>query len=76
VVSRAGEWCELRRPGSGETVRSPRHRPPASLSLTVKDTKLAQKLGQLQPFTAVFPQGCTGQIASFRPTQLFSLNPF
>ena len=72
MVSRGGEWCELRRPESGETVRSPRHRPPASLSLSVKDTKLAQKLGQLQPFIAVFPQECTGQIASFRPTQHLS----
>jgi hypothetical protein len=30
--------------------------------------KLAQKLGQLQPFTAVFPQECMGQLASFGPT--------
>ena len=33
-----------------------------------KDAKLAQKLGQLQPFTAVFPQECMGQPASFGPT--------
>jgi hypothetical protein len=33
-----------------------------------KDAKLAQKLGQLQPFAAVFPQECTGQLASFGPT--------
>jgi hypothetical protein len=34
-----------------------------------KDAKLAQKLGQLQPFLAVFPQKCTGQLApSFGPT--------
>ena len=26
--------------------------------------KLAKKLGQLQPFTAVFPQECMGQLAS------------
>ena len=32
-----------------------------------KDAKLAQKLGQLQPFTAVFPQECMGQLASFGP---------
>jgi hypothetical protein len=31
------------------------------------DTKLAQKLGQLQPFIAVFPQGCMGPLASFLP---------
>ena len=33
-----------------------------------KDTKLAQKLGQLQPSLAVFPQECMGQRASFGPT--------
>jgi hypothetical protein len=35
-----------------------------------KDTKLAQKLGQLQPFllVAVFPQECMGQLAHFGPT--------
>ena len=34
-----------------------------------KDAKLAQKLGQLQPFIAVFQQECIlGQRASFRPT--------
>jgi hypothetical protein len=30
--------------------------------------ELAQKLGQLQPLTAVFPQECMGQLASFGPT--------
>ena len=33
-----------------------------------KDTKLAQKLGQLQPFVAAFPRECVGQLASFGPT--------
>jgi hypothetical protein len=33
-----------------------------------KDTKFAQKLGQLQPFMAVFLLECTGQLASFGPT--------
>ena len=33
-----------------------------------KDTKLAQKLGQRQPFIAVFPQDCAGQLAYFGPT--------
>ena len=32
------------------------------------DAGLAQKLGQLQPFIAVFPQERTGQLASFGPT--------
>jgi MFS family permease len=33
-----------------------------------KDAKLAQKLGQLQLFIAVFPQECMGQLVSFGPT--------
>ena len=33
-----------------------------------KDAELAQKLGQLQPFMAAFPQECMGQLASFGPT--------
>ena len=37
-----------------------------------KDAKLAQKLGQLQPFIAVFPQECIGQLAYFGPTLLLS----
>jgi hypothetical protein len=32
-----------------------------------KDAKLAQKLGQLQPFTALFPRECMGQLASSGP---------
>jgi hypothetical protein len=38
--------------------------PPAS----EKGAKLAQKLGKLQLFIAVFPQECVGQLASFGPT--------
>ena len=34
-----------------------------------KDAKLAQKLGQLQPFIAMFPRECMGQLASFGPTE-------
>jgi hypothetical protein len=33
-----------------------------------EDAKLAQKLGQLQPFIAVSAQECTGQLASSGPT--------
>jgi hypothetical protein len=33
-----------------------------------KDTKLAQKLGQLQPVMAVFLLESMGQLASFGPT--------
>jgi hypothetical protein len=32
-----------------------------------KDAKFAQKLGQLQPFIAVLPPECVGQLASFGP---------
>ena len=31
------------------------------------DAELAQKFGQLQPFIAVFPQGCMGKLPSFGP---------
>ena len=37
-----------------------------------KPTVSAQKLGQLQPFIAVFAQECMGQLASFGP----ALTPF
>jgi hypothetical protein len=33
-----------------------------------KDTMLAQRLGQLQLFMAVYPLECMGQLASFGPT--------
>ena len=33
-----------------------------------EDAALAQKLGHLQPFIAVFPSECTGQLASCGPT--------
>jgi hypothetical protein len=33
-----------------------------------EDAESAQKLGQPQPFIAVFPQGCTGQLGYFGPT--------
>ena len=41
--------------------------PPVAAQVS-KDAKLAQKLGQLQPFIAVLPQECMGQLASFGPT--------
>ena len=37
------------------------------MSESETDAELAQKLGQLQPFTAVFPQECMGQLVSFGP---------
>ena len=36
--------------------------------LSETEIKLAQKLGHLQPFLAVFSQECMGQLASFGPT--------
>ena len=36
--------------------------------LSEKDARLAQTLGQLQPFVAVFPRECMGQLPSFGPT--------
>ena len=33
-----------------------------------RDAKLAQKLGQFQPFLPVFPLECMGRLASFGPT--------
>jgi hypothetical protein len=36
--------------------------------IKVRKTKLAQKLGQLQPFTAVLSQEGMGQRAPFGPT--------
>ena len=65
-------WC-------GDPPRPPRPPPPrAGLEVRArgaraeppseKDAELAQKLGQLQPFIAVFPQECMGQLASFGPT--------
>jgi hypothetical protein len=38
------------------------------MAASEKDAELTQKLGQRQPFIAVFPQKCVGQLASFGPT--------
>jgi hypothetical protein len=38
------------------------------LRTNVRDAKLAQKLGQLPPIIAAFPQKCEGQLAYFGPT--------
>ena len=57
---------------SRRSARAARATPPSQRGgfpyASEKDTKLAQKLGQLRPFTAVFPQGCMNQLASFGPT--------
>ena len=39
-----------------------------ALTSSAKDAKLAQKLGQLQPFMAVSLLECTGQLAYFGTT--------
>jgi hypothetical protein len=41
---------------------------PVEARVKVRETRLAQKSGQLQSFPAVFPQECMGQLASFGPT--------
>jgi hypothetical protein len=41
--------------------------PPAPVGASEKDAKLVQKLVQLKPFIAVFPQEYMGQLASFGP---------
>jgi hypothetical protein len=46
-----------------------------SRALSEKDAELAQKLGQLQPFLAVFPQECMGQLAPFGPTEQLARCP-
>ena len=40
------------------------------MRLSEKDSKLAQKFGQLEPFiaAAVYQQECMGQLASFGPS--------
>jgi hypothetical protein len=54
-------------PGSCAADRR-RHPRPALAHPSEKDAKLAQNLGQLQPFIDVLPQECMGQLASFGPT--------
>ena len=38
------------------------------VELTQQVKKTPRKLGQLQPYLAVFPQECVGQLGSFGPT--------
>jgi hypothetical protein len=42
--------------------------PPPLPPSSEKGAELAQNLGRLQPFMAVFPLQCMGQLASFGPT--------
>jgi hypothetical protein len=65
-------WLAGRRRTAAAT--SPAWRPTCRASatgarcLSARDAELAQKLDQLQPFVAVIPQECTGQLAFFGPT--------
>ena len=43
-------------------------RTPAAAAGEKDGVSAQQKLGQLQPFLAVFPQECMGQLPSFGPT--------
>jgi hypothetical protein len=61
----AGAGTARRPPRSGRTARTSRSPPPIS----EKDAALVQELGQLQPFIAVFPRECTGQLASLGPIE-------
>jgi hypothetical protein len=45
-----------------------RHHEACPRTASEKDAKLAQKLGQLQPFIAAFPPECMGQLTYFGPT--------
>jgi hypothetical protein len=62
---RGAGWRRGRR---GWPRRRPRRCAAAARGWSEKDAKLAQKLGQLQPFIAVFPQESMGQLPSFGPT--------
>ena len=61
VVSRDVAGDGLGRRGAAGAVGAPHH-------ASEKVVKLVQKLGQLQPLIAVFPQECMGQLAYFGPT--------
>jgi hypothetical protein len=52
----------------GVTLPESLTRQPAAPTVQVRNTKLAQKLVQLQPLIAVFPQERAGQLAYFGPT--------
>ena len=55
-------------PASGTGTLADQARQQVLQHASEKDAKLAQQLGQLQPFLAVLPQECVGQLASFGPT--------
>jgi hypothetical protein len=45
---------------------------PSTRAMSEEDAELAQRLGQLHYFVAVFSQECMGQLASFGPTSRLS----
>jgi hypothetical protein len=53
--------------GQASTVQEEEERGRSLARPSERDAKLAQKLGQLQPFIVLFQQECMGQLASFRP---------
>ena len=63
-VVRPQLWGVREPVGAGATAR----RQAQAAAKSEKDAKLAQKLGQLQPFIAVFLQECTGYLAYFGST--------
>ena len=70
-LAAAAASAALRNTGGGyEAAASPAtpHTAAAPPRPGEKEAKLAQQLGQLQPFIAAFPQECMGQLACFGPT--------
>ena len=64
-------WLQARKVlalGGGGVPRPNEPAVTAAALASEKAAKLAQNLGQLQPFIAVFPQECMGQLAYFGPT--------
>jgi hypothetical protein len=51
-----------------EEKAAPRPAPAGSEKELAQFKELAQKLGQLQPLIAMFPQECRGQLLVFGPT--------
>ena len=69
LMALAGMCQEARNVPPTPIATRPRTAPRESKFLpSGKESKLAQKLGQLHPFIAVLPQECMGQLASFGPT--------
>jgi hypothetical protein len=59
---------QLQPGGNEHAAAAKRARSNWAVNQVKKDAKLAQKLGQLQPFVAALAQDRMGQLASFGPT--------